>query len=233
MAVSFHGGRQDVDSGLQMNNLSPLKVLLAHEDPMVVSGLRHMLGGCAEIIVGTVPDSTAATMRPEAVGAQSNQLVIADYVTGVRIIEAHLGNPASTSAAPPHVLILTTRCGEYDVEFALRLGVQGYVCMGGRLKDLEDAIRTVSRGTRYLCASVSRRVADSLINERLSDRELEVLRLLVAGDANKSIADELNIALGTVKAHVKAILSKLQAGSRTHAAAVAAERGLLPDLRLA
>jgi DNA-binding NarL/FixJ family response regulator len=88
-------------------------------------------------------------------------------------------------------------------------------------------VTALSQGQRYLAHSVSRRIADSLTRERLTTRETQVLNLLTTGSCNKAIAKELGIAVGTVKVHVKGILEKLDATTRTHAVIVAAQRGLV------
>jgi two-component system NarL family response regulator len=86
---------------------------------------------------------------------------------------------------------------------------------------------------RYLCPLVAQRMADSLSRASLTSREIEVLQLVVTGESNKAIARRLNIELGTVKSHMTAIMSKLGATSRTQAAAIAAERGLVQERVLA
>ena len=87
----------------------------------------------------------------------------------------------------------------------------------------------LGRGLRYLGLEVSQRMADSLTRETLTARESEVLRLLAAGLCNKSIASRLLIGVGTVKAHVRGIMGKLGASSRTQVVTIAAQRGLVDE----
>jgi DNA-binding NarL/FixJ family response regulator len=107
--------------------------------------------------------------------------------------------------------------------------VLGYLVSGCSLGELEGAVHAACRGHRFLCQAAAREVANSLTSETLTLRERDVLGLLAQGCCNKTIASGLDIALGTVKAHVRSIMAKLDASSRTEAASVAAARGLLPE----
>lgn len=90
--------------------------------------------------------------------------------------------------------------------------------LGGPLGELVDGVMTVAKGGRHLGRSVARRMADSLSRSSLTSREIDVLRLVVAGESNKALARQLHIDLGTVKSHMTAIMTKLNATSRTQAA---------------
>jgi DNA-binding NarL/FixJ family response regulator len=113
------------------------------------------------------------------------------------------------------------------VRGALEQGVHGYLPLDRGIDEFVHGVRTVARGSRYLAPSTAQCMADSLTREALTAREAEVLDLLACGECNKSIARQLDIAVGTVKAHVKAIMGKLDASSRTQAVSVAAQRGLV------
>jgi DNA-binding NarL/FixJ family response regulator len=119
---------------------------------------------------------------------------------------------------------------ENDVRHALELGVQGYLLLGCTPKDLLSAVRAVGRGMRWLCPEAATRMADSMAQDGLTPREEQVLRLLVAGCSNKVIGQSLDLALGTVKTHVKAIFQKLNARSRTEAISICMQRGLTAPL---
>ena len=87
----------------------------------------------------------------------------------------------------------------------------------------------MANGLRYVSRSVAQRMADSLARTSLTLRETEVLSLAAGGESNKAIARDLAIKSGTVKSHMSSIMSKLGASSRTHAASIAAARGLVED----
>jgi DNA-binding NarL/FixJ family response regulator len=95
------------------------------------------------------------------------------------------------------------------------------------LSELVRAVLTLAQGRRYLSASISQQVADSFTREPLTARESQVLGLLAEGLCNKMIGRQLAIQAGTVKSHVKGILTKLEAASRTQAVSIAARRGLV------
>lgn len=99
--------------------------------------------------------------------------------------------------------------------------------MAAGLRAILAACPALLLGRRFLSAAVTRSVADSLGREHLSGRETDVLQLLAEGCCNKTIARRLGIGVGTVKTHVKGVMSKLDATARTHALVVATQRGLV------
>ena len=134
---------------------------------------------------------------------------------------------SSAARHAPGVVVVTWRDSEADVHTALQAGIDGYLLGNCSLTELVDAVRAVGRGSSYVCEVAAALVAKSLTRTPLTMRESEILRLIASGSPNKLIASALNIALGTVKAHAKAILDKLGARSRTQATVIAAQRGLL------
>lgn len=191
-----------------------LQVLVMHDEPLVAIGLATALR--------QQPDFEVSLHGIDADPASAD-IVIADYDGGVA-----WALQARKHAHPLcRVMVVTTIDREREVRAALEAGVHGYLLLGCQLHELSDGIRSVARGARALCAAVSHRLADSLIHEALTPRELDVLQLIAEGRGNKAIASGLDIAVGTVKTHVKAILGKLDARSRTEAAAVASRRGLI------
>jgi DNA-binding NarL/FixJ family response regulator len=94
-------------------------------------------------------------------------------------------------------------------------------------RELLDTIRAVFAGQKRIPAEVATQVADHLADDSLTSREIDVLRLIAAGNANKIVADKLSITEETVKGHVKSILSKLGANDRTHAVTIGLKRGII------
>lgn len=195
----------------------PLRALARHKDPLMAAGIDGVLASAPGIEVVTAPDSASF---PEA------DVVICDYDTGMAWAH-HRRLRSSAARQVPGVVVITWRESEADVRAALQAGVGGYLIGNCGLKEFVDAVRAVGRGSPYLCEVAGALVAKSLTRTPLTTRESEILRLIASGMSNKLIASELNIALGTVKAHAKAILDKLGARSRTQATVIAAERGLL------
>jgi two-component system NarL family response regulator len=125
------------------------------------------------------------------------------------------------------LIILTTYDGDEDLYRGLHAGAMAYLLKDVRREELLRCIRVVHQGGHYIKPELAGRLASRLARDGLSQRELEVLTLVERGLSNKLIARELDVAEGTVKTHVKAILAKLEARSRTEAIAIGVRRGLL------
>lgn len=94
-------------------------------------------------------------------------------------------------------------------------------------KELLDTIRKVYAGRKRIAPEIAAEIADHAGESNLTEREMEVLQSIAAGNPNKLVADKLTITEDTVKAHVKSILSKLSANDRTHAVTIALKRGII------
>jgi DNA-binding NarL/FixJ family response regulator len=130
-------------------------------------------------------------------------------------------------APEARIIVLTSFEGDADIERALAAGARGYVVKGVAREELLGAIRTVHAGRKHIHGPVAEKLAEHLGSEKLSERELQVLKEIAAGKRNKEIGAELSIAEDTVKMHVKNILEKLQVNDRTEAVTVALRRGIL------
>ena len=125
------------------------------------------------------------------------------------------------------IIVLTTYTGDVQVLRALRAGAQGYILKGHVRRELLDTIRAVHAGQKRIPPEVATELAEHAIEDELSLRELDVLRLIATGNANKEIAGQLAIAEDTVKSHVTNILAKLGANDRTHAVTIGLKRGII------
>jgi DNA-binding NarL/FixJ family response regulator len=125
------------------------------------------------------------------------------------------------------IIVLTTYTGDVQILRALKSGAQGYLLKNTFHKELVDTIRAVHAGKKALSPEASYTIAEHSMDDALTPAEIEVLRLIAAGNANKQIADQLSITEDTVKWRVKNILSKLGAHDRTHAAMIGLKRGII------
>ena len=125
------------------------------------------------------------------------------------------------------IVILTTYSGDIQASRALKLGAVGYLLKGMLRTELIDTIRSVHAGHRRIPPEIASEIAEHYSADALSDREIEVLRVVASGCSNKIVADKLFISEDTVKGHMKSILAKLQANDRTHAVMIAMKRGFL------
>ena len=125
------------------------------------------------------------------------------------------------------VIVLTTYTGDVQVMRALKAGARGYLLKNLLRKELLETIRLVHAGQKRIPPEVASQLAEHATDETLSAREIEVLRLVSGGNANKEIAAQLSITEETVKGHVKNILAKLGANDRTHAVTIGLKRGII------
>ena len=125
------------------------------------------------------------------------------------------------------IIVLTTYAGDALCKRAMKAGAQAYILKGNVRKDLLDTIRVVRAGKKFIHAEVAAELATHAADDALSEREIEVLSLIAAGNSNKLVADRLGISEDTVKGHVKSILSKLGVSDRTHAVTVGLKRGII------
>jgi DNA-binding NarL/FixJ family response regulator len=125
------------------------------------------------------------------------------------------------------IVMLTTSDSDGEIQRAMRAGASGYILKSMPKNELLGVIRTVHAGRRYLPPEVAARLSEHFGEDNLTDRELQVLRLIRDGHRNKQIADQLAIAETTVNFHIKNLVDKLQANDRTHAVTIAVRRGLL------
>jgi two-component system NarL family response regulator len=206
-----------------MTQSSKINVLIAHSDPLIAAGLA--------VTLQKQHDFEAFVRRPApqvssaaAIRSPPADVVVADYDSGMRLIAS-----AETGSHP--VVILTHSDSEAMICHALQQGARGYLLQGGSLADLLGGLRSVSVGGMAIGPLVAGRVAEWMKQPALTRREGDILRQMMLGRSNKRIAIELNVAIGTVKTHVKSILDKLDAASRTEAVAIAQRRGILREER--
>uniref|UniRef100_UPI000D34657E LuxR C-terminal-related transcriptional regulator n=1 Tax=unclassified Variovorax TaxID=663243 RepID=UPI000D34657E len=195
------------------------RVFVMHADPLLALGAFTALAG--------IPDVCAFLDAGgnDAVLTERMDLVVTDGVRGPELAST----PRSQRLAAlrdARVLVLEPAAREQVVRAAFGAGVFGYVLSSAGPAELGQGVSSVSRGARYVSPALAGRIVDSLTREALTSREGDVLALVADGHSNKIIARQLGISEGTVKAHIKAIMGKLQATSRTHALSIAIARGL-------
>jgi len=212
---------------------APIRILIVDDHPVVRDGLRGMFAGDPLFdVIGEAADgeeaiTLAQTRRPDVV-LMDLRMPGVDGATAIRRL-GELGNPA-------RVLVLTTYDSDTDVVPALEAGATGYLLKDTPREELRRAIQAAHRGESVLAPSVTTRLVGQLRNpvraqDALSDRELEVLKLIAAGETNRGAAARLFISEATVKTHLLHIYAKLDVNDRAAAVATAFERGLLRSSR--
>ena len=197
-------------------------ILVMHHDPLLCAGLVAALRGhpAFEVFVDEPPTARLDELQID--------VVVADYCHAMQLAAASV-RAERRPLATARILALTSNDRETDVRRAIEAGVHGYLLLGGPLSELIQGVTMVANGMRHLCQSVAQRMAESLTHASLTSREIEVLQFVVTGESNKAIARHLHIEPGTVKSHMTAIMTKLNATSRTQAASIAATRGLVEE----
>jgi DNA-binding NarL/FixJ family response regulator len=214
-----------------------VRIVLADDQPLVRAGLRKIFEADPELeVVAEVEDGLAAVGATER---RRPDVVVMDIrmpnVDGLEATRRLLGRVDP----PPRVLILTTfGLDEYVFE-ALRAGASGFLLKDAPPEQLIAAVQTVARGDALLDPGITRAVVERFSGlpqpdpahaaglAELSDREREVLLLLVEGCSNREIAERLVVSEGTVKSHVVAVLRKLDLRDRVHAVIFGYESGLV------
>lgn len=201
----------------------PVTILLADDHAIVRMGLKAVFELEKTIAVvaeaGTVPETIAAHERCEPDVTLLDLRMPGGGLEALKLILKRKPDAC--------VLVLTSSELEEDIYRAIKLGACGYAFKTTPPAQLAEAIHAVHSGARWIPAEVARKIADRTDTEELSQRETEVLQLVLKGLTNPEIADALSISLGTAKAHLRSILSKLQVSDRTEAAAEAYRRGLV------
>jgi two-component system, NarL family, response regulator len=201
-----------------------LRVLVADDHPVVRDGLASMLETQDDIeVVGQAANGVSAvaayaSLRPDVLMLDLRMPKMDGFEAATRVIA---GDPAA------QILIMTTYDGDEDIFRCLRLGAKGYLLKDAPSEEILAAIRVVGGGGHYTSHQVAAKALRRSAQTGLTQRELDVLPLLAEGRSNKDIGRRLNMSEETVKSHVKGILAKLDAMSRTDAVTIAMRRGLL------
>lgn len=197
---------------------SRITVLVSIAEPFLRAGICACLVDQSDISV--VDAESGATYADVDV-------VVADLPTAAEVVEEGRRCAADLVQKPARILAITGQVREHAIRCAIERGIHGFVLTNSPVCDLVEGVRLLAGGRAYLCPQLMQRLASVAGRDRLTSREDDVLALLAKGRCNKSIGRELGITVGTVKVHVKSIMFKLDASSRTEAASVAVERGLV------
>ena len=207
-----------------MTEQEPIRVLLADDHAVVQAGLAALINAEPDMtIVGRARDGLEAVSLYRALSPDVLLLGLRmPKLDGLGVIKELFAIDRRVK-----VLVLTMFDGDQDIVRPLEAGAKGYLLMDTLPDQVLDAVRAVHAGKSVVPPEVAARVAEHLSSESLTQRELDVLRSIVGGRANKEIAYELDVSEGTVKTHVCNLLQKLRCGSRAEAVAVAIRRGFL------
>jgi two-component system, NarL family, response regulator len=207
-----------------MSAKNSIRILCVDDHPVLREGIAAVLASEADLVLVAEanngneaidqfrvhrPDVTLMDLQMPAMGGIEAILAIRKDFPDARII------------------VLTTYSGDAQAVRAFKAGASGYLLKNMLRKELVETIRIVHGGKKRIPSEIAMEMAEHHADDSLTEREVEVLRQVAAGNANKIIADHLNISEETVKAHMKNILAKLAANDRTHAVTIALRRGII------
>jgi DNA-binding NarL/FixJ family response regulator len=210
-----------------------MRILIVEDDPLMQLGLEQALGEQPDFeIVGQASDGLAGvqlalSLRPDLV-VMDIGLPRLDGIAATKQIKEALANV--------HVVMLTSHTLQQEVIAALASGADAYCIKGASLDRLLAAIEAAKDGATYLDPQIARLVMDNLKVTAvqpnpnlalLSEREMEVLKLIVEGKSNAEIAEQLYLSTNTIKTHVRGIMNKLAVDDRVQAAVIALRSGIV------
>jgi two-component system, NarL family, response regulator len=201
-----------------------IRVILADDHPVVRDGLANIVNQQKDMrVVAEADDGDAAIALFEEHGPDVMVLDLRmPRRDGVSVVETVMEKHPKA-----RLLIMTTYDGDEDIFKSLSRGAKGYILKDAPRMEILAAIRAVAADQPYTSSAIAAKALQHMVRPSLTQRELDVLQQLAQGRSNKDIGRQLKISEGTAKTHVKAILTKLDAISRTEAVAVAHKRGLV------
>ena len=210
-----------------MNHSKRIRILIVDDHLVVRMGLRSLIDSQPDMVV--VAEAATGRETIERFRETKPDVVLMDLrmpdIGGVEATGAICGEFPNA-----HVLVLTTYDGDENIYRALQAGARGYLLKDIPRDEFLNAVRAVHTGQYFVPPVVAARLAQRVPALELSDREVEVLRLIVEGLSNKEIAVALSITESTVKNHVNSILAKLKVKDRTQAATTALRRGIVTQV---
>ena len=201
-----------------------IKILVVDDHPFLREGIAVAVNGQHDMIL--IGEATTGPEALESYRRLRPDVVLMDLnLPGMGGIDAMKAIRSEFPAA--RIVVLTAYRGDVQALKAFRAGAVGYLLKNMLRKELLDTIRVVFSGRKRMPDEIAYELGKHSLDDELTERELEVLRKVAKGTANKLIASELQLAEPTVKSHLKNIFQKLGANDRTHAVTIAISRGYI------
>jgi DNA-binding NarL/FixJ family response regulator len=207
-----------------MSDPNRIRILAVDDHPLLLEGIAALVANEPDMkLVAEATDGrqAIAQFRKHHPDVTLMDLQMPDMEGVDAIMAIHSEFPEA------RIIVLTTYTGDVQVLRALKAGARAYLLKGLLRKELLATIRAVHAGQKRIPPEVAAQLAEYAAEDALTAREIDVLRLIAAGNSNKQIAAQLSITEETVKGHVKNILSKLRANDRTHAVTIGLKRGII------
>jgi DNA-binding NarL/FixJ family response regulator len=209
---------------LMRTDSGPIRILTVDDHALLCEGIAALVN--AESDMKLIAEASNGQEAIDKFRVHRPDVTLMDLqMPALTGIEAIIGIRSEFPNA--RIIVLTTYTGDVQVLRALKAGARAYILKGNVHRELLDTIRAVHAGQKRIPPEVAAALADHAAEDALSSREIDVLRLIASGNANKEIACQLSIAEETVKSHITNILAKLGANDRTHAVTLALKRGII------
>lgn len=206
----------------------PIRILLVDDHPVVRAGLASMLSTIPGLAVCGAASSGEEAL--ELIDAEQPDVLLLDLrmpgMNGVELLKA-----IRTVPFPPKALVLTSYESDEEIYRAIEAGAHGYLLKSTPQAELVAAIQAIYEGRHYIPPRIAARLAERMVRSALTQRELEILEMVVRGLTNKQIGNALRISENTARNHINSIIRKLEVSGRTEAATAAIQQGLvrMPD----
>lgn len=205
-----------------------IRILLVDDHPVVRAGLASMLSTIAGLAVCGAASTAEEALR--LIDAEQPDVLLLDLrmpgMNGIELLKVIRAKPF-----PPRSLVLTSYESDEEIYRAIEAGAQGYLLKSTPQAEIVAAIQAVHAGRHYIPPRIAARLAERMVRSALTQRELEILEMVVRGLTNKQIGNALQISENTARNHINSIIRKLDVSGRTEAATAAIQQGLvhMPD----
>jgi DNA-binding NarL/FixJ family response regulator len=206
------------------NTHNLIRILTVDDHPLLRKGIAALVN--AEADMKLIAEASNGKEAIEAFRSHQPDVTLMDIqmptVDGLEAIDRIRGEFPDA-----RIIVLTTYTGDIQVVRALRAGARAYILKGHVHKELLETIRAVHSGQKRIPPDIAAELAEHATDDALTEREVDVLKLIAVGNGNKQIADVLSISEATVKSRISNILSKLGANDRAHAVTIGLKRGII------